>query len=90
MIEPLADLQQPARSCDLDHATPFRLIGTTHPGDVNPLSRTAHRAKTSGGWKRINTAPGRTDWTTPTGQHDTVDHGQTHDLQSGSPARGGI
>lgn len=37
--------QQPARGCDLDHATPFRLVGATDPGDVNPLSRTAHRAR---------------------------------------------
>jgi hypothetical protein len=70
-----------ARGCDLDpHATPFRIAGRTDPGEVNPLSRTAHRAKTHGGWRRVNTAPGRTEWTSPVGQRYCVDHGRTTDL----------
>jgi len=52
---------------------------------VNPLSRTAHRAKTHGGWKRVNLAPGHTEWTSPTGQRYTVDHGTTRDHGQDQP-----
>jgi hypothetical protein len=66
-----------ARGCDLDHITPYRAIdeggppGQTHPGNLAPLCRRHHRAKTFGGWDYHRRDDGGYRWTTPLGR--TVD-----------------
>lgn len=57
-------------SCDLDHTDPYRDDGTpgqTGPGNLGPLSRRVHRAKTFGGFHVTQPAPGYFHWRTPHG-----------------------
>ncbi len=57
---------------DLDHTDPYdhgpgAPPGQTRPGNLGPLSRRAHRAKTHGGWQVQQRAPGFFEWTSPYG-----------------------
>lgn len=73
----------PATSCDLDHTVPYRDDGTpgqTHPGNLGPLSRRAHRAKTFGGFQLRQPAPGVYHWTTPHGWEFIVDEFGTRQI----------
>ena len=53
-----------ARDCDLDHPIPYIPIaeggppGQTHPGNLAPLCRRHHRAKTSRRWRYLATPEG--------------------------------
>ena len=60
---------RPARNKDLDHTRPFRSggRGQTRAGNLGPLSRKVHRAKTHGGWKLEQPRPGIFWWTAPSG-----------------------
>lgn len=61
---------RPARSCDLDHTNPYREDGTpgqTKAGNLGPLSRRPHRAKTFGGFRLTQPSPGMFHWVTPHG-----------------------
>jgi hypothetical protein len=59
-----------ARFADLDHTEPYRWgrQGQTRPGNLGPLSRSAHRAKTHAGWKVVQPQPGVFYWLTRRGQ----------------------
>jgi hypothetical protein len=69
-----------ARSCDLDHITPYDdgayddggyddtgPPGRTTPANVAPLCRRHHRAKTSGAWRYERLDPGTYLWHGPAG-----------------------
>lgn len=75
----------PSRSCDLDHVEPYRDDGTpgqTRPGNLAPLSRRAHRAKTFGGFTLRQPAPGAFHWRTPSGWEFVVDDLGVHRITS--------
>ena len=60
----------PSAKCDLDHTVAFDADGPpgqTHVGNLGPLSRSAHRAKTFGGFQLRQPEPGIFHWTTPHG-----------------------
>ncbi len=60
---------RPARDGDLDHRVPWPL-GPTSAGNLAPLSRRCHRAKTlSWGLRRLS--DGSSTWTSPTGRRYT-------------------
>lgn len=58
-----------SRRLDLDHTRPFRAgeAGQTRPDNLGPLSRTAHRARTHGGFALAQPVPGLWLWRTPLG-----------------------
>lgn len=61
---------RPSRSCDLDHTEPYIEgggSGQTNPGNLGPLSRRPHRAKTFGGFQLTQLEPGLFHWKTPHG-----------------------
>lgn len=58
--------------CDLDHTVAFDVTDLsgrlqTHQGNLGPLSRRAHRAKTHGGWSLTQPKPGTFEWESPAG-----------------------
>ncbi|QBX56254.1 HNH endonuclease [Nocardioides seonyuensis] len=63
----------PSRHADLDHIEPYEdpdeggPPDQTRPGNLAPLCRRHHRAKTAGGWSYQRTAPGTYLWTGPAG-----------------------
>jgi hypothetical protein len=71
-----------SRHLDLDHVKPYRpgKPGQTTPGNLAPLSRHAHRAKTHAGWRFEQPRPGTYLWITPAGQRIQVDHTGSHTL----------
>ena len=55
---------------DLDHTIPYRRggpPGQTHIGNLGPLARTEHRAKTVGNWNVRQPSPGMYLWRSPHG-----------------------
>ena len=57
-----------ARSCDLDHITPYDDTGPpgqTSPANLAPLCRRHHRAKTHAGWTYRRRPDGTYQWTSP-------------------------
>lgn len=58
-----------ARGADLDHTQPYRpgRRGQTRAGNLGPLSRTAHRGKTHGGWRLSQPSAGVFHWRSPAG-----------------------
>ncbi|QGF23326.1 HNH endonuclease signature motif containing protein [Raineyella fluvialis] len=58
----------PARSSDMDHTVPYARGGSTEPDNLGPLGRRAHRARTHGGYRLTQPAPGLWLWRTPLGQ----------------------
>lgn len=82
----------PARTCDLDHTTPWRTrrdggpSGQTHPDNLGPLARSRHRLKTFGRWHHHQPLPGLHLWRTPTGCWLRVDHRGTRKLGWTTPA----
>ena len=75
---------RPARSQDLDHTDEYRpdAHGTlqTRPGNLGPLSRKAHRAKTFGTWHLNQPRPGIFWWHSPGGITYRVDPDGTTQL----------
>lgn len=60
----------PATTCDADHTIPYRHDGTpgqTRLGNLGPLARRAHRAKTFGHWQVTQPEPGCFEWRSPLG-----------------------
>ncbi len=71
------------RNVDYDHAVPYQPNGP--PGQTNshtsqPLSRTAHRAKTHLGYRCKPLPTGEVIWRTPRGLHRIVDATGTHQI----------
>jgi len=66
--------QVPSSRCDLDHIEAYVAPegggppGQTHPGNLAPLCRHHHRAKTHGEWSYRRLPDGDYRWTTPTGR----------------------
>lgn len=70
-----------ARHSDLDHTTPWTPTGPpdqTRPGNLGPLWRRPHRAKTHGHWHLTQPRPGIFWWTTPGDLHYRVGPDGTH------------
>jgi hypothetical protein len=67
-----------SRACDLDHITEYLSMddggppGQTRPGNLAPLCRTHHRAKTHSVWHYKRLDDGSYAWTAPTGHRYTV------------------
>jgi hypothetical protein len=67
-----------SRICDLDHIIEYvpmeegGPLGQTHPGNLAPLCRTHHRAKTHTAWNYKRHDHGSYTWTSPTGHQHTV------------------
>jgi hypothetical protein len=65
-------------ACDLDHIEPYVSLarggppGQTRPGNLAPLCRRHHRAKTHGSWSYARRPDGSYRWTSPTGRRLTV------------------
>ena len=84
---------RPARSCDLDHIEAYDTgppetgppLGQTRPGNLAPLCRRHHRAKTFGGWSYTMPEPGTYLWNTPYGDHFLRDHTGTRDATPDRP-----
>lgn len=79
-----------AEQCDLDHTIPYDPDGPpgqTHPGNLGPLSRRTHRAKTFGGFRLEQPEPGVFLWTTPHGWRFKVSPEGTQKLSSPSAIR---
>ena len=66
--------QQESRPLDLDHTTAYRPgpPGQTWPGNLGPLSRFDHRAKTHGGWRVRQPSEGLLIWRSPLGYISVV------------------
>lgn len=63
----------PAEGCDLDHGDPWDTGGTTAVGNLIPLDRHTHRAKTRGALRYTrDPATGRITWTTALGHTATT------------------
>lgn len=73
----------PAGRCDLDHTIAYESgkKGQTHPGNLGPLSRKAHRAKTHGGFRLEQPSPGLFVWTTKLGYRYAVTAAGTTRIQ---------
>ncbi|NLE96891.1 MAG: HNH endonuclease, partial [Propionibacterium sp.] len=77
-----------ARHCDADHTEPYRtgLLGQTRLGNLGPLSRRAHRAKTFGGWQLVQTGEdGIFHWRSPFGYEYLVTAYGTTRLRTPAP-----
>jgi hypothetical protein len=63
-----------SRACDLDHIDPYVPVerggsrGQTHPGNLAPLCRSHHRAKTHSDWQYQRLPDGSYRWTSPIGR----------------------
>ena len=80
----------PTRSADLDHTRPYRAgpdrpPGQTGRGNLGPLGRHHHRAKTFGDFAMYQPLPGLYLWRTPTGHWYRVDHTGTTALGTATP-----
>ncbi len=58
-----------SQGLDIDHSLPYRAgeIGQTRIGNLVPLGRRVHRAKTVGAWSSRQRGPDRVEWTSPLG-----------------------
>lgn len=76
-----------ARNLDLDHTRPYTpgTAGQTSPDNLGPLTRKAHRAKTSRRWHLRQPRSGTFWWRSPTGQRYRVGSDGTTDLHHHSP-----
>lgn len=73
-----------ARGCDLDHTIPYipgGPPGQTRPGNLGPLTRTVHRAKTHADWQLRQPVPGVFYWISPLGYRYRVDPTGTHQIE---------
>ena len=75
--------ERASRSCDLDHIEAYVEMddggppGQTHPGNLAPLCRRHHRAKTFGGWRYQRNRDGTYSWTSPHDRRFTVSSDRT-------------
>ena len=73
-----------SRGLDLDHTTAFQKScgdPQTRIGNLGPLSRRPHRAKTAGLWKCLQPTTGTLQWTSPLGFRYITDKDGTHRLE---------
>jgi hypothetical protein len=69
----------PSPGCDLDHIETYIEMtdggppGQTRPGNLAPLCRSHHRAKTHRGWTHLRNRDGSCTWTSPYSARYTVD-----------------
>jgi hypothetical protein len=83
---------QPARETDSDHTVPYRdpdeggPPGQTALGNLGPLGRRHHIAKTFSGFTVHQPLPGLYYWRTPTGWWYQVDHRGSRPLGREAPA----
>ena len=79
-----------ASRCDSDHTIPYidGRSSQTHLGNLGPLSRKAHRAKTHGKWKLEQPTPGTFHWTSPHGYQYQVTPTGTIRIRVPEQARG--
>jgi hypothetical protein len=81
-----------SRSADTDHTVPYVPIdeggppGQSRIGNLGPLGRGHHNAKTYGGFTCHQPLPGMFLWRTPTGHWYQVDNHGTHPLGRDRPA----
>ena len=81
-----------ARATDLDHIEPYVSMdeggppGQTHPGNLAPLCRRHHRAKTFTGWTYERQSDGTYAWTSPHGHTFVVGPDGTRRTTARSPA----
>ncbi len=76
-----------ARGLDLDHTQPYApgAAGQTRPDNLGPLTRRAHRAKTTGRWQLKQPRTGTFWWKSPQGNEYRVSPNGTTDLHHWSP-----
>ncbi|MFT4295849.1 MAG: hypothetical protein QM582_10605, partial [Micropruina sp.] len=76
-----------ARRLDLDHTQPYvsGVDQQTRPGNLGPLTRSVHRAKTAGRWQLRQPRPGTFWWKSPRGNEYRVSPSGTDDLHDWSP-----
>ncbi|MEJ7833450.1 MAG: HNH endonuclease signature motif containing protein [Nocardioides sp.] len=72
-----------AESCDHDHTRPHADGGSTCSGNVAPLCRRHHRAKTHSRWTYQALDRGSYLWTSPHHHHFLRDHHGTHPVGAG-------
>lgn len=77
----------PSSRCDMDHTVPFQRgpnapAGQTNLGNLGPLSRKAHRAKTSGSCHLEQPSPGVFIWTTKHGYQYAITAAGTTRIQA--------
>ena len=67
--EPFPFSQRDSVGLDLDHTVPYQpgRPGQTRVGNLAPLTRRVHRAKTAGYWVMHQPEPGRIEWRSPLG-----------------------
>ena len=67
--EPFPFSQRDSAGLDLDHTIPYERgrSGQTRVGNLAPLTRRVHRAKTAGYWVMHQPEPGRIEWRSPLG-----------------------
>lgn len=72
--EPFPFSTRCSEGLDLDHTIAYRpsLPGQTNLGNLTPLTRGVHRAKTAGWWILEQPTPGQVRWTSPLGHHYLV------------------
>ena len=78
--EPFPFSQRDSAGLDLDHTIPYQpgRPGQTRVGNLAPLSRRVHRAKTAGYWIMHQPTPGRIEWRSPLGyRYDVTPFGTT-------------
>jgi hypothetical protein len=81
-----------SRAADKDHTAPYVPVGEGGPpgqtriGNIGPLGRGHHNAKTYGGFSCHQPLPGMFLWRTPTGRWYQVDNHGTHPLGREVPA----
>ena len=78
---PYSDLR--AERFDLDHTVPYLpgRRGQTRLGNLAPLSRRAHRAKTAGIWRSRQAAIDQIIWESPLGYRYEVSPSGTRSLE---------
>ena len=90
-VEPFPFSTRRAAGLDLDHTVAYRAgrRGQTRLGNLAPLSRSVHRAKTAGHWRVEQPEPGRMVWVSPLGYRYEVTESGTLTVPSEprSPSR---
>jgi hypothetical protein len=77
---------RPTVSTEIDHTIPHSHGGTTSADNLGCLCPLHHKIKDQPGWHLRQTRPGLFIWTTPTGQHHTVE--QTPLIEFDAPIPG--
>ncbi len=78
---------KPAANCEADHTIAYQPgdPGQTRLGNLGPLSKFTHRAKTHGGWQLAQPEPGVYQWTSPAGYQYQVTANGTTRIETPNP-----